>query len=352
MRNIYINIEVHQPVRLRTFRFFEIGNNHYYYDDYVNQYYINKISEESYLPAIKLLSDLAGKYGEIIKINFQFSGTVLDQFELYAPEVIERFRTLINLNSVGLLSGTYSNSFGPVTDTSDYRQQTALQNKRLIGLFGKEPLDFPGYFQNCTGAPYANAIIYEQEYDNSVRLFIPYNIFSNWQEMNMIMLKFFRSFRPDISSGSDFPFIPPAETGFHEQFFSLVNLSNTGTDKNLELFYSSCNEMQIDAMGKLNSVRRKIKKSDDAELIKDWLFLQSCDHFYYMNPDLYEENNYRLSFIPYDSAYFAYINYMNILADFSERLKSLNISDIKVNKPALQKWRKVLEKSPVLNLLE
>ena len=71
-----------------------------------------------------------------------------------------------------------------------------------------------------------------------------------------------------------------------------------------------------------------------------------------MNPDLYEDNNFKFSFIPYDSPYLAYINYMNILDDFSGRFPMMNINEISANEPAMKKWTRILKKSPVMDLLE
>lgn len=53
MKKICLNIEVHQPMKLQTFRFFEIMNNHHYSDDYENELNIMKTSEQLYLPNLK-----------------------------------------------------------------------------------------------------------------------------------------------------------------------------------------------------------------------------------------------------------------------------------------------------------
>ncbi len=352
MKKLGINIEVHLPMQMRIYRFFDIGNNHYYYDDYVNEYYTRKISEESYLPANRILSDLIHKYGEKIEINFLFSGVVLDQFELYAPEAIESFKSLIGAGSVNLVSGSYSNSFGPVTDKAEYQQQVNFQKKRISALFGKEPLDLPYRWLNNSGAPYKDAIIKRENQDETVNLFVPYNIFGNNQVMNSVILEILKLFTDEEYSKSDFESIHTHDTENNLLSSQLVSFSSTVEDKNIGLFYASCNEMQIDALEKLNSIRRKIRKCDDPVLVKDWLFLQSCDHFYYMNPDLYEDTNFKFSFIPYDSPYMAYINYMNILDDFSGRFTMMNINEISVNEPAMKKWTRILKKSPVMDLLE
>ena len=88
MGTIYLTIEIHQPVRLGTYRFYDIKNNHYYYNDYENEYYIRQLTEKIYLPVNRILLDLIHSYKKNFYLSFLFSGVVLDEFELYAPEMI------------------------------------------------------------------------------------------------------------------------------------------------------------------------------------------------------------------------------------------------------------------------
>ncbi len=143
MRKICLIIEVHQPMRLRTYRFSEIGNNNYYYDDYENEFYTRTISEKCYIPANKILLDLIHKFRKKLKVSYLFSGVVLDQFELYAPEAIESFKSLISTGCVKLLSGSYSNSFGFPGWNKEFNKQVTLQNTRIKYLFRKNSVVFP-----------------------------------------------------------------------------------------------------------------------------------------------------------------------------------------------------------------
>ena len=83
--------QIHQPFRLRRYRFFDIGNDHYYYDDYANESILRKASDISYLPTNKILLNSIKEYGDKFKIAFSISGPALDQFELYAPDVLDSF---------------------------------------------------------------------------------------------------------------------------------------------------------------------------------------------------------------------------------------------------------------------
>ncbi len=64
MRTICLYFQVHQPFRLRRYRFFDIGNDHYYYDDYSNESILNKVAGKCYLPANELMLDLINKHKE------------------------------------------------------------------------------------------------------------------------------------------------------------------------------------------------------------------------------------------------------------------------------------------------
>ncbi len=43
-KSICFYFQVHQPYRLRTYRFFEIGKKHYYYDDYSNRMIMRRVT--------------------------------------------------------------------------------------------------------------------------------------------------------------------------------------------------------------------------------------------------------------------------------------------------------------------
>lgn len=59
MRTICLYFEIHQIIHLKRYRFFDIGTNHYYYDDYANEYSINEVAERSYIPALSTLIEMA-----------------------------------------------------------------------------------------------------------------------------------------------------------------------------------------------------------------------------------------------------------------------------------------------------
>ncbi|HOU97557.1 MAG TPA: glycoside hydrolase family 57 protein [Bacteroidales bacterium] len=142
MRAICFYFQVHQPFRLRRYRFFEIGNNHYYFDDFANQSIMRKVAEKCYLPTNQLMYDLIQEYGTRFKIAYSISGTALDQFERYAPDVLESFKRLVNTGCVEILGETYSHSLSALKDKEEFFSQVRLHSEKVERLFGVKPTSF------------------------------------------------------------------------------------------------------------------------------------------------------------------------------------------------------------------
>ena len=94
MKTICLYFEIHQPNHLKRYRFFDIGTDHYYYDDYENERSIADIAERSYMPALNTLLDMIKENGDYFKVAFSISGVGMEQLELHAPQVIENLQEL------------------------------------------------------------------------------------------------------------------------------------------------------------------------------------------------------------------------------------------------------------------
>jgi alpha-amylase len=142
MRTICLYFQIHQPFRFKRYRFFEIGNEHYYYDDYLNESILSKVSEKCYLPANKIMLDLIEKYKGKFKLTFSISGIALDQFELYAPEVLESFKELARTGQVEFLAETYAHSLVALKSSEEFAKQVNQHKAKIKELFGVEPKVF------------------------------------------------------------------------------------------------------------------------------------------------------------------------------------------------------------------
>ncbi|MBP7510255.1 MAG: alpha-amylase [Prolixibacteraceae bacterium] len=142
MKTICLYFQVHQPFRYRRYRFFDIGNDHYYYDDYANETILQKVSRECYLPANKILLEAIKKHKGKFKVAFSLSGIALEQFELYAPEVLVSFKELANTGCVEFLSETYSHSLVSLKSKDLFLSQIIKHDNLIEKYFGFRPQVF------------------------------------------------------------------------------------------------------------------------------------------------------------------------------------------------------------------
>ncbi|MBN2745278.1 MAG: glycoside hydrolase family 57 protein [Bacteroidales bacterium] len=142
MRSICFYFQVHQPYRLKRYRFFDIGKDHYYYDDYQNAYIARRVADKCYLPMNQLLLDLIQEYGQNFKVAFSVSGTALDQFLQYTPEVIDSFRRLAETGSVEFLSETYTHSLSALKSKHEFQRQVGKHQQKIMELFNVKPTTF------------------------------------------------------------------------------------------------------------------------------------------------------------------------------------------------------------------
>ncbi len=142
MKTICLYFQVHQPMRFRRYRFFDIGNDSYYYDDYLNESILRKVADNCYLPANRILLSLIKEYGVQFKVSFSITGIALDQFQLYAPDVIESFQKLAKTGSVEFLSETYSHSLVSFKDENEFKKQVELHREKIEKFFGVTPTVF------------------------------------------------------------------------------------------------------------------------------------------------------------------------------------------------------------------
>ncbi|MBC8004715.1 MAG: polysaccharide deacetylase family protein [Verrucomicrobia bacterium] len=142
MKSICFYFQVHQPFRYRRYRFFDIGNDHYYYDDYANESILRKVAERCYLPANKLMLELIKKHKGKFKIAYSVSGLALEQFELYAPEVLDSFKALAQTGHVEFLSETYSHSLVSLKNPDLFRRQVEAHDQVIEKFFGQKPTVF------------------------------------------------------------------------------------------------------------------------------------------------------------------------------------------------------------------
>jgi alpha-amylase len=141
-KSICIYFQVHQPDRLRLYRFFDIGKESWYYDDFNNRTILQRVAEKCYLPANKIILNLIKEHKGAFKITYSISGVVLEQFEKYAPQVIESFKDLAKTGCVEFLAETYAHSLSSLISDKEFEKQIKMHSAKIEQLFGKKPVIF------------------------------------------------------------------------------------------------------------------------------------------------------------------------------------------------------------------
>ena len=141
-KSICLYFQVHQPARLRLYRFFDIGKDSHYYDDFANRTILRRVAQKCYLPMNALLLELINAHKGEFKVTFSISGTVLEQFDRYAPEVIESFRRLAQTGDVEFLSETYYHSLASLASETEFKHQVLKHKDAIEHYFGVTPKAF------------------------------------------------------------------------------------------------------------------------------------------------------------------------------------------------------------------
>lgn len=141
-KSICLYFQVHQPNRLRQYRFFDIGKNSHYYDDFTNRTILRRIAQKCYLPMNELLLQQIEEQKGAFKVAFSITGTALEQFDRYCPEVLDSFKKLAATGCVEFLSETYYHSLSSLASESEFKHQVTKHKEAIEKYFGVTPTTF------------------------------------------------------------------------------------------------------------------------------------------------------------------------------------------------------------------
>ena len=393
MKSICFYFQVHQPFRLRTYSFFDIGDRHDYYDEYNNRFIMQRVAQKCYLPMNDLLLKLIKEYGSAFKVSFSISGQAIDQFEMYAPEVLKSFQELAKTGNVEFLAETYSHSLASLKSRKEFEKQVNMHTAKIEQLFKHKPTTFrnteliysdkigamvadmgyklmltegakhvlgwrsPNFLytnainpnlklllknyslsddiafrfsqQNWEGWPlntdkYVKWLNETEKNDEVINLFMDYETFGEHQWEETGIFEFMEALPRKILAGTEFNFKTPSELGKSLQPVSAIKAPYpiSWADEERDLTAWLGNELQDEAFEKLYELEEKVKYCNDLQIQKDWQYLQTSDHFYYMCTKWFSDGDVHKYFNPYASPYEAFINYMNVLSDFILRVEA------------------------------
>ena len=416
-KSICLYFQVHQPTRLRLFRFFDIGKSSHYYDDFTNRTILRRVADNCYLPMNNLLQDAIEKSGGRFKVAFSISGSLLEQLDRYAPEVIDSFRKLADTGCVEFLSETYYHSLASLASPDEFKNQVTKHKNAIEHYFKKTPKAFrnteliysdaigemvanlgfdtmltegaqhvlgwksPNFVYSCssnsklklllrnaglsddiafrfsnrgwedwplTGEKYLGWL--KSAVDNSeiVNLFMDYETFGEHQKVDSGIFDFMKYLPEAIINDGTFEFVTPSEAAKKHNPVDVFDCPDviSWADEERDVTAWLGNELQNDSYNKIYGLSEKLSIINDEALWSDFGHLQESDHFYYMCTKFFSDGAVHSYFNPYDTPYEAFINYMNVLSDFSIRVEdALTTGDLrKVNESPVAPVRMVKPK--------
>ncbi len=139
MKTICLYFEIHQNIQLKRYRFFDIGTDHYYYDDYETERLINDLVERSYMPALNAIGEMIKENGNYFKVAFSLSGVGMEQLETHAPQVIEKLQELNETGCVEFLAEPYSHGLASLANEQSFEAEVRRQCQKMKEYFGQAP---------------------------------------------------------------------------------------------------------------------------------------------------------------------------------------------------------------------
>lgn len=390
-KSICLYFQVHQPTRLRLYRFFDIGKDSHYYDDFANRTILKRIATKCYLPMNELLLEAVKENKGKFKCAFSISGSAIEQFARYAPEVLDSFKALADTGCVEFLCETYNHSLAALGSHQEFEHQVLKHKAAVEKYFGVTPKTFRN-----TELIYSDSIgkdvydlgfktmltegarhimgwmspdyVYNNEYKSGlklllrnyalsddiafrfsdknwsewpltaekylgwlkasdgeiVNLFMDYETFGEHQDASCGIFDFMKALPKLIVKDPDLEFVTPSRAATKHRSVGDLSVPEpiSWADEERDLSAWLGNELQQDAYNKLYALEEKLSLLDDEALWADYGHLQESDHFYYMCTKFFSDGEVHSRFNPYATPYEAFINYMNVLSDFTIRVNN------------------------------
>lgn len=404
MKTICLYFQVHQPLRLKTYRFFNMGKDHNYLDVSANRSIMQRVAEDCYLPMNELLLKLIKENKGRFKVTFSISGPAIEQFKSYTPEVLQSFKRLAATGSVEFLAESYPHSLSSLSSHEEFESEVKAHVELMQREFGYTPTSFRNTeliysdeigeqvaamgFKSmlAEGAKhvlgwkspdyvYANALNQKlrlllrnyklsddvafrfsnqgwsewpltadkfvgwlnEESGEVVNLFMDYETFGEHQKASSGIFEFMKALPRMVLSNGNLEFATVTDCAQSHQPTGVLYCQHpmSWADEERDITAWLGNELQNEAFQKLYALQPKVHALNLPDFNYVWSFMKSSDHFYYMATKWFSDGSVHSYFNPFDSAYAAFIDYMNVLSDFSIELdKALAARNLKVEAAA------------------
>ena len=383
MKNICFCFQMHAPYILKRYRFFEIGQDHYYYDDMQTEEYVNWLVNTSYLPLCKTIQEMIRLSKGRFHCALSVTGVMLEMFQQFAPEMIDVLKELSDTGCVEYVATPYSYSLASVYSETEAAEQLQLQQAMVKELFGQQSTTIcntelvysdeiglflqsqgyktvmtegakhilswksPNYVYNSASAPkmkmllrnttlsdeiafhfadpawhnypmdaakYTQQLAALPEEEQVVNIWIGAETFGIRQHASTGIFDFLKAL-PYFAMEEGMGFMTPTEVAkkfsAKDAVVTPYPLTWAGEAKDLSSYNG--NDLQQEALQKLYAVAERVHLCKHKQLKHDWLILQDVNYLHFMN-HIDQGASY------FESAYDAFINYMNVLSDFLQRV--------------------------------
>ena len=383
MKNICFCFQMHAPYKMKRYRFFEIGQDHYYYDDMQTEEHLDYLVNASYLPLCNTIKEMIRLSKGRFHCALSVSGTTLEMFQQFAPEMIDVLNELAATGCVEFVATPYAYSLASVYSETEAVEQLQLQQAMVKELFGVESTTIcntelvysdeiaiqlyqqgyktvmtegakhilswksPNYIYQSASAPkmkvllrnanmsdelafhfsdpnwynypmdaekYTAQIAALPEEEQVVNIWVGAETFGVRQHAMSGIFDFLKAL-PYHAMDKSIGFMTPSEVAkkfaTNDLIVAPYPLTWAGEAKDINIYTG--NDLQNEALQKLYAVAERVHLCQDKQLKRDWLLLQDVNYFHYMN-------HIDQGSTHFESAYDAFINYMNILSDFLQRV--------------------------------
>ena len=383
MKNICFCFQMHAPYKMKRYRFFEIGQDHYYYDDMQTEEHLDHIVNASYIPLCNTIKEMIRLSKGRFHCALSITGVVLEMFQQFAPEMIDLLKELAETGCVEFVATPYAYSLATVYSETEAAEQLKLQQQMVKELFGVQSTTIcnteliysdemaiqlyqqgyktvmtegakhilswksPNYVYQSASAPKMKVLLRNANLSDELAFHFAD---PNWYNYPMDAEKFtaqlaalpeeeqvaniwvdaetfgvrqhamsgifdFLKALPYHAMDKSIGFMTPSEVAkkfaTNDVVVAPYPITWAGEAKDINIYTG--NDLQNEALQKLYAVAERVHLCQDKQLKRDWLLLQDVNYFHYMN-------HIDQGGTHFESAYDAFINYMNILSDFLQRV--------------------------------
>ncbi len=383
MKNICFCFQMHAPYKMKRYRFFEIGQDHYYYDDMQTEEHLDHIVNASYIPLCNTIKEMIRLSKGRFHCALSITGVVLEMFQQFAPEMIDILKDLAETGCVEFVATPYAYSLATVYSETEAAEQLKLQQAMVKELFGVESTTIcnteliysdemaiqlyqqgyktvmtegakhilswksPNYVYQSASAPKMKVLLRNSnlsdelafhfadpnwynypmdaekftaqlaalpEEEQVANIWVDAETFGVRQHAMSGIFEFLKAL-PYHAMDKSIGFMTPSEVAkkfaINDVVVAPYPITWAGEAKDINIYTG--NDLQNEALQKLYAVAERVHLCQDKQLKRDWLLLQDVNYFHYMN-------HIDQGGTHFESAYDAFINYMNILSDFLQRV--------------------------------